>query len=223
MWVVLILYIVSDQTSSGTTPINPSAIGLFKILSLKPWLQITHLGKILTDGEANPEFSTVVRRFCRAVDDGLDEGHVLVVQQDRDALHRLGLEALELSPDVSKDLRVQVFHVGHHFLPTQQQLGLPRTATKPSSGWSLSSQLFRNVAEEFASFKFKIQTSRIGRLLFLFNFCFNRFSASALNTIETESKGPNIWVQKQSSVTSWIFLNHHRSMNLDKLTHKSSY
>ena len=69
----------------------------------------------MADGKADAKFASEVRRIGRAVDESLDEGHVLVIEQDRDALHRLRLEALELSPDVSEDLRVEVFHVGHHF------------------------------------------------------------------------------------------------------------
>ena len=69
----------------------------------------------MPDGETDAELSAVIRRFCRTVDDGLNRRHVLVVQQDRDALQGFGLQALELATDVPQHLGVQIFNIRNHF------------------------------------------------------------------------------------------------------------
>jgi hypothetical protein len=53
----------------------------------------------------------VVRGVDGAVDDGLHRGHVLVIEEDGDALERLGLEALQFAADVAENLRVQIFDI----------------------------------------------------------------------------------------------------------------
>jgi len=73
--------------------------------------------KVLADAQLDLELAAEVGRVRRSFDEGLHPGHVLVVQDDRNPLHRLHFQALDLLADQSKDLGVQVLHVlnvGHH-------------------------------------------------------------------------------------------------------------
>jgi len=69
------------------------------------------LWKVLPDGQPHPELAAIVGGVGGPVDDGLDGGHVLLVEDDGDALHGLRLQALKFASDVSQHLRIQIFHI----------------------------------------------------------------------------------------------------------------
>ena len=63
------------------------------------------LRKLLSDDQLDPESASAVRRVLRPLDDGLDRGHVLFVEDEADALQGVLAQLLDLLADVAHDLK----------------------------------------------------------------------------------------------------------------------
>lgn len=68
-------------------------------------------GKLFAQHTADSERATLIRRVARTVDDRLNVGYILVVEDHFDAFQRLVDNALQLLDDGSYNLRRQILLV----------------------------------------------------------------------------------------------------------------